>query len=68
MKYSLRSLMVATFIGPPVLALAIRVMWLPSDFDPLISLGKCLVCLFAAVVVGFMVSIWIDFFGKMLTQ
>jgi len=68
MKYSLRSLMIATLVGPPVLALAVRVMWLPSDFDPLVTLGKSLVCLVAAVVIGFMVSVWTDFFGKMLTQ
>ena len=68
MKYSLRSLMVVTMIGPPLLAVAIRVMWMPTDQDPLISLGKCLTCLFAAVVVGFMVSLWIDFFGKMLAS
>jgi hypothetical protein len=67
MKYSLRSLMLMTLIGPPVLAVAIRFFWMLSGSEDVVLLGKCLACLIAAVFVGFMVSFWVGFFGQRLT-
>jgi len=51
-----------------MLAMAIRLVWLLSGSEPFVLLGKCLVCLATAVFVGFMVSFWVDFFGKRLAS
>jgi len=68
MKYSLRSLMIATLVGPPLLAMVIRLVWMLRGEGPFVLIGKCLVCLAAAVFVGFMVSFWIDFVCKRAIQ
>lgn len=60
--------MIATLVGPPLLAMAIRFVWLLSGDGPIALIGKCLVCLAAAIFVGFMVSFWIDLVCKRAIQ